>query len=320
MKRFLILDAHKVVREGLKCFIERHLGESVFGEASSAGDAIRLALEQPWDAAILDSTLDERSGLEALIRLKQIQPQLYILVLSTHCDVDSARRVFQAGALGYVTKDSPRVELVKAVNNVIGGRRYVSTALAESLVSEPKGDIGQPLHQHLSYRELELMCLLASGKTMSEIAGLLELSEKTVSTYRVRLLEKMRMKTNAEIIRYAIRNQLGDLPSRKSKRPARRIRNAKPLPVVYPQAPQASPLNPAFSGVPAPREDALRRRVLSGLIPYMGSAGANQLLASLGNDDQELGRKVESLLRVFLGGTAGSRLASRLMNAPAEGD
>ena len=103
----------------------------------------------------------------------------------------------QAGALDYVTKDSPRVELVKAVNNVIGGRLYVSTALAESLVSEPKGDIGQPLHQHLSYRELELMYLL-KGKTMSEIAGLLELSEKTVSTYRVRLLEKMRyMKTNA---------------------------------------------------------------------------------------------------------------------------
>jgi DNA-binding NarL/FixJ family response regulator len=327
MKRFLIYGAHEVVREGLKCFIEQHLGETVFGEASNASDALRLAQEQPWDAAILDSSFGQRSGFDVLKELKQIRPQLPLLVLSMQSDVESARRAFEAGTTGYITKDSPREELVKAINNVIAGRRYVSSALAERLAVAPKGATGQPLHHNLSYRELELMCLLASGKTTCEIAVLLELSEKTVGTYRKRLLEKMRMKTNAEIIRYAILNQLGDLPSRKSKRPDPRIRSVNPVPAVYSQAPspqtpvaQAGPLNPTFAGARPASEDGLRRRVLSGLSPYMGSAGANQLLASLGGDDQELGRKVESLLRVFLGGTAGTRLASRIMNAPAEGD
>jgi hypothetical protein len=145
------------------------------------------------------------------------------------------------------------------------------------------------------------MCLMASGKTLSEIAGLLELSEKTVSTYRVRLLDKMRMKTNAEIIRYAILNHLGDLPSRESKRPARRIRNVKPMPAAYSPEPSAHCLGSQTSHPnSSPSEAALRLRVRLGLIPYMGSSGANQLLGSLGDDEEELGRKVESLLRVFL--------------------
>src|ERR1700691_1601889 len=139
MQRFLILDAHEVVREGLKYFIQWHFGESVFGEASSASDSLKVALEQPWDVATLDSALDEGRGLEVLKGLKEIQPQLPILVLSTHSDVDSARRAFQAGAAGYITKDSPREELVKAINNVIAGRRYVSAALAESLAVDPEG-------------------------------------------------------------------------------------------------------------------------------------------------------------------------------------
>src|SRR5580658_3199665 len=149
MKRFLIVDAHEVVREGLKCFIERHFGESVFGEASSASDALKVALEQPWDITTLDSTLDGGRGLEVLKRLKQIQPQLPILVLSTHSDVDSARRAFQAGAAGYISKNSPREELVNAINNVIGGHRYVSSALAESLAGDPEGATRQPLHHNL---------------------------------------------------------------------------------------------------------------------------------------------------------------------------
>jgi two-component system, NarL family, invasion response regulator UvrY len=301
MQRFLILDAHEVVREGLKYFIQRHFGESVFGEASNASDSLKIALEQPWDVATLDSTLDEGRGLEVLKGLKEIQPKLPILVLSTHSDVDSARRAFQAGAAGYITKDSSREELVKAINSVIAGRRYVSSALAESLAVEPEGATGQPLHHNLSYRELELMCLMATGKTLSEIAGLLELSEKTVSTYRVRLLEKMRMKTNAEIIRYAILNHLGDLPSQESKRPARRIRNVKPMPAAYSPEPSAHcPGSQASHPNSSPSEAALRLRVRSGLIPYKGSSGANQLLGSLGDDEEELGRKVESRLRVFL--------------------
>jgi two-component system invasion response regulator UvrY len=326
MKRFLISDAHEVVRVGLKCFIELHFGESAFGEATSASDALRVALEQLWDVAILDSTFEDGRGLEVLRRLKEIQPQLPILVLSTHSDVESARRVFQAGAVGYISKDSPREELVKAINNVIGGHRYVSSALAESLAGDPEAASGQPLHHNLSYRELELMCLMASGKTVCEIAGLLELSEKTVSTYRVRLLEKMRMKSNAEIIRYAILNQLGDLPRQESKHPARRIRNVEPVPAEYSAEPPAQSSGSQAGGSQTCQSNssttqaALRLRVRSGLIPYMGSSGASQLLESLGDDEEELGKKVESLLQAFLGGTAGSRLASRIMNAPPEGE
>jgi len=278
MRRVLISDAHQVVRQGLKVFIETHLGESVFGEASTASDALRLAGEQDWDVAILGSALEEKNGTEAVKGLKQIQPQLPILVLSVHSGVEYARRAFQAGAAGYITKDSPREEMVKAVHNVIEGGRYVSPAVAEKLVESLEKATGWPLHQALSYRELEVIRLLALGKTMREIADLLQLSDKTVSTYRARIQEKMGMRTNVEIIRYAILNKLGEFSSQKSKRPAQRLRKSE-----------------------AAGQDELRRRVLSGLSSYLGPSSANQLLESLGEDGGELQRKVESLLQAFLG-------------------
>jgi two-component system, NarL family, invasion response regulator UvrY len=292
MKRVLILDAHEVVREGLKFFIETHLGESVFGEAGTARDALKLAGEQDWDAAILDSALEEKNGTEVLKGLKQIRPQLPILVLSVHSGVEYARRAFQAGAAGYITKDSPREEMVKALNNCIEGGRYVSPAIAERLAQGLERATGWPLHHALSNRELEVIRLLASGKTMGEIADLLQLSDKTVSTYRARILEKMGMRTNVEIIRYAILNELGELPSQKPKRPTQRLRNSEPSPPT-PVSHESRPISSS--------EDALRLRVLSGLSRHMGSSGANQLLESLGDDGGELQRKVESLLQVFLG-------------------
>jgi len=224
MRKILILGAHQVVREGLKYFIDCHLGGNVFGEASTAMDALQLARDQNWNVAILDSTIEEPCGLNFLNELKQIQPRIPVLIISMHRDVEYALAAFQAGAAGYIPKDSPREELVRAVNNLIGGGRYVSPAIAEKLASGIEGALGRSLHQALSYRESEVLCLIASGNTLGEIARQLGLSVKTVSTYRARLLKKSGMRTNADIIRYAIHNDLGDFPSRESQRPTRPLR------------------------------------------------------------------------------------------------
>jgi two-component system, NarL family, invasion response regulator UvrY len=210
MKRILIVDDHEVVRAGLMRIIEQP--GSVFGEASNGGQALKLASEESWDLVVLDLSLGERGGLELLKDLKQVRPRLPILVLSMHSEDQYARRAFQAGAAGYITKDSPPAELLKAVNRVMEGGRYVNEATAERFAQDlEKGtDRDRPLHQSLSDREFEVMRLIGSGKTVGEIADILQLSNKTVSTYRTRILEKMAMKTNAEIIHYAIRNNLAD--------------------------------------------------------------------------------------------------------------
>jgi two-component system invasion response regulator UvrY len=207
MKKILIVDDHEVVRAGVIRIVEQP--GTLFGEASNADQALKLAREQDWDLALLDLSLGERSGLELLRELKQARAKLPILILSMHSEVQYVRRAFQAGAAGYITKDSPSEELVKAVNRVIEGGRYVTAATAERLAFLDTGT-DPPGHQLLSDREFEVMRLIGSGKTVGEIARLLELSDKTVSTYRARILEKMGMKTNAEIIHYAIRNNLAD--------------------------------------------------------------------------------------------------------------
>jgi len=246
MRRVLILGTHEVVRAGLKYFIDCHLGASVFGEASTAPDALKLARQQGWDAAILDSTLGQLGGLQVLKELRQIQPGLPILVLSIHSEFEYAMRAFQAGAAGFIVKDSPREEMVKAVDQVINGGRYVSPAIAERLAKDLNRSTGRPLQQAFSYREFEVMCLIASGRSLMEIAGLLGLSDKTVCTYRARVLEKTGMRTNAEIIRYVIHNRLGELQSKQFMRPTRPLRNARSAPAPYSRemvvpTPQASP-------------------------------------------------------------------------------
>jgi two-component system invasion response regulator UvrY len=220
MGRVLIIEAHQVVRQGLEYFIDCHLPGSVFGEAGAVSDALRLAREHDWNMAILGSIPDEQSALEVLRDLKQIQPHVPVLILGTHCDVEFAIRAYQAGAAGYITKDSPREELMKAVTYVGAGRGYVSAAIAEGLAAELGAANGEPHHRRLSCREFELVCLIASGKTLAGIASLLGLSDKTVQTYRARVLEKMHMRNNAEIIRYATLNRLAELPARKPKRKA----------------------------------------------------------------------------------------------------
>jgi len=211
MKRILIVDDHEVVRDGVKrIFDEQEPGMAVFGEASNGPDALRLVREEAWDVVVLDLTLDDRSGLEVLKELKQIRPKIPVLILSMHSEEQYARRAFKAGAAGYTTKDSPRAELVKAVNRVIEGGRYVSPAMAEKLIVDIERGSDKPVHETLSDREFEVMRLIASGKTVGEIAELLSLSDKTISTYRARLLEKMHMKTSAELTHYAVQNKLVD--------------------------------------------------------------------------------------------------------------
>src|SRR5438874_9167969 len=159
-------------------------------------------------AVVLDIALGARNGLDVLKELQQLRPKLPVLILSMHAEEQYARRAFKAGAAGYITKDSSRVELVTALNKVIHGGKYVSPMFAEQLVVGMERGTDQPLHAALSDRELEVMNLIASGKTVSQIAELLSLSDKTISTYRARILEKMEMKTNAELTHYAIRNEL----------------------------------------------------------------------------------------------------------------
>jgi two-component system invasion response regulator UvrY len=210
MTRILIIDDHEIVRDGLKNILNEQPEDNTFGEASTPPEALALATEQDWDVAVLDLSLGGRSGLEVLKALKQIRPRLPVLILSMHSEEQYARRAFKAGAAGYITKDSPRSELVKAISKVAEGGRYVSHALAEELVIDLERGSDRPPHETLSNREFEVMRLIASGKTVGEIAVLLSLSDKTISTYRARILEKMNMKTNAELTHYAIKSGLVD--------------------------------------------------------------------------------------------------------------
>jgi two-component system invasion response regulator UvrY len=211
MKRILIIDDHEIVRDGLKNILNEQLKDTIFGEASTPPEAHALAIEQDWDVAVLDLSLGGRSGLEVLKELKQIRPRLPVLILSMHSEEQYARRAFKAGAGGYITKDSPRAELIKAINKVAEGGRYVSPALAEELVLDLERGSDRPPHETLSNREFEVMRLIASGKTVGEIAVLLSLSDKTIGTYRTRILDKLGMKSNAELTHYAIKGGLIDL-------------------------------------------------------------------------------------------------------------
>ena len=208
MKRILIIDDHEVVRNGVKRIFDEQSGAYEFGEADSPHSAIKQLTEQDWDLAILDLSLGERSGLEVLKETKRIRPKLPVLILSMHSEEQYARRAFKAGASGYITKDCSRSELEGAIKKVLNGGRYVSAILAEILVVDMERGTDRPPHERLSDREFEVMRLIASGKTVGEIATLLALSDKTISTYRARILEKMGMKTNAEITHYAIQNKL----------------------------------------------------------------------------------------------------------------
>ena len=210
MIRVLIADDHAILRRGLKEILVRELEGTVFGEAENAEQVLTQFRNQAWDLVILDVTMPGRSGLDVLRELKREQPKLPILVLSMHSEDQYGKRVLKAGASGYMNKESAPEELLKAIRIVLAGGRYVSPSLAERLVFELSGEAEQSLHERLSDREIEVLRMIASGKAISQIADELHLSVTTVSTYRARILEKMGLTTNAELIRYALDNRLID--------------------------------------------------------------------------------------------------------------
>ena len=208
MRRILLVDDHEVVRDGVRRILDKQPGATTFGEAGTAPEALALVREQDWDVMLLDISLGGRDGLEVLKEIKQLRPRLPVLILSMHSEELFARRALKAGAAGYVTKGSPRAELAEAVDKVIKGGIYVSPSLAEKLVLDLREGTERPPHEALSDREFEVLRLIASGKTVGEVADILSLSAGTISTYRARILEKMGMRTNAELTYYAIQNGL----------------------------------------------------------------------------------------------------------------
>jgi DNA-binding NarL/FixJ family response regulator len=208
MIKVLIADDHPIVRQGMRQILSDIPDMKVTGEAVNAQETLEQVRAGGWDVLVLDITMPDRTGFDILKELKHAQPHLPVLVLSIHAEEQLAVRVLKAGASGYLTKENAPGELVKAIRKIVSGGKYISRNLAESLAFGLDADSDQPLHETLSDREFQVMQMMASGKTLAEIAEALSLSAKTVSTYRTRLLEKMNLKTNAEIIRYAIENGL----------------------------------------------------------------------------------------------------------------
>jgi len=206
--RILLADDHTVVRHGLKQILAEEFKKAIFGEARNATEALDLVWKENWDIAVLDITMPGRSGLEVLREIKKSKPKLPVLVLSMHPENQFAVRVLKRGAAGYMTKESASAELVGAVRKVLAGGRYVSNSLAEKLATYLANDNQKPPQELLSDREFQVLRLIASGKIVSEIARELSLSVKTISTYRSRILEKMGLRNNAELMHYAMQHQL----------------------------------------------------------------------------------------------------------------
>ncbi len=208
MIKIIIADDHAVVRTGLKQIIEQDPHLKVTGEASSGFELLEKIREGNYDVVLLDISMPGKDGLATLKELKKIKPKLPVLIFTVYPEDQYAVRLLKAGASGYLNKECEPEELIEAIHRVSQGRRYVSQNLAEILATLLDESHSAPLHEQLSDREYQVMCMIASGKTIQEIAKELDLSPNTVSTYRIRILEKMKMKTNAEITHYAIKNGL----------------------------------------------------------------------------------------------------------------
>jgi len=206
--KVLIADDHPVVRHGLKQILSADPAFVVVGEAKNGGEVLELARKLEWDVAILDYSMPGRSGVELLSELKREFPQRPVLILSMHPEELHARRVLKAGGAGYMNKESAGEELVAAIRKVVGGGRYVSASLAEKLAVELAPDAQKLPHETLSDREYRVMWLLASGKPIKQIAKEMFLSPSTISTYRVRILRKLGLATNAALVHYAVKHQL----------------------------------------------------------------------------------------------------------------
>ena len=210
MIRVLIADDHAILRRGLAQIIAEAGDMQVCAEAENSAQTVKLAREQPVDVVLLDITMPDRNGLDTLKLLKKEKPKLAVLMLSMHPEDLYAVRAIKAGASGYLNKQSAPAQLVTAIRQVAQGRRYISPAVAEELAGSIADGSDRPAHATLSDREYETMRLIASGKTLTEIAAEMHLSVKTVSVYRARLLEKMQLKNNSELTHYALKRQLVD--------------------------------------------------------------------------------------------------------------
>lgn len=206
--KILIADDHPVVRHGLKQILAAHSDMTVVGEAKNGIEALELARKLEWDVAVLDYSMPGRSGLEVLNEVKREFPRRPVLILSMHPEELHARRVLKAGGAGFMTKESAGEELAAAIRKVMNGGKYVSPSLAEKLAVELTPDAQKPPHETLSDREYRVMWQLASGKPIKRIAKEMFLSPSTISTYRIRILRKLGLATNAEMVHYAVKHQL----------------------------------------------------------------------------------------------------------------
>ena len=208
MIRILVADDHTVVRQGVKQIVSLAPDMRVTGEAVSGQEVLAKVLKDDYDIVLLDISMPGGSGLDTLANIKARRPELPVLILTMHPEEQYAVRVLRLGASGYLTKEGASDELLTAIRKVAKGGKYISQTLAEELASQIQNGVTEKPHQKLSDREYQILCLVASGKKLNQIAEELSLGKKTVSTYRWRLMKKMGMKNNAELTRYAVHNQL----------------------------------------------------------------------------------------------------------------
>jgi DNA-binding NarL/FixJ family response regulator len=206
--KVLVADDHEIVRQGLKTIISEHSDLSIAGEAENGNQVLKILKKTKVDVVLLDFDMPEKNGLDTLIELKALYPKLPVMILSIFPEDHYGTRFLKAGASGYLQKSSATDQLIDAIRKVFNGGKYISSALTDRLVTNLNRDHERPLHESLTDREFQVFCLLATGKKLKEIADELYLSINTISTYRSRILQKMDMSSNADVIRYAIKNKL----------------------------------------------------------------------------------------------------------------
>ena len=206
--KVLVADDHEIVRQGLKTIISEHSDLSIAGEAENGNQVLKIVKKTKVDVVLLDFDMPEKNGLDTLIELKVLYPKLPVMILSISPEDHYGTRFLKAGASGYLQKSSAPNQLIDAIRKVFNGGKYISSALTDRLVTNLNRDHERPLHESLTDREFQVFCLLATGKKLKEIADELCLSINTISTYRSRILQKMDMSSNADVIRYAIKNKL----------------------------------------------------------------------------------------------------------------
>ena len=210
MTRILIADDHELMRRGLRDILTEFFPDAAVAEAADARQTLAALEKQTCDIVLLDINMPGRSGIDALQDLKRLYPGMPVIVLSAFAERDYAVRVFKLGASGYVSKQSASGELIAAIRKALAGGRYVTPLLAEALAATVAGEAPAAPHETLSHRELQVLRMVALGKTLKEIAGELSLSEKTIGTYRARISQKLALNTNVELARYATRHGLVD--------------------------------------------------------------------------------------------------------------